>query len=217
MQVVDVAQEQLARALISRRVHRLRKIDDHRPVARHQHIEVRQVAVHHAGAQHAHDLAQELLVRSHGAFAGEGDFAEPRRRLAVRVLDELHDQHAFQEVIGPRHAHVGVGEPVDHLDLGRLPRRFVLRLSVLRSLVHRALIAAVSHVAAFDVVGAVLKRAIVRLFVDLGDALDALARHQVDLGFLAALERSDDLVEDAVMEQDFEIVRNTHAFRYSPN
>jgi hypothetical protein len=61
MQILDIAQQELACVLVARRVHRLREVDDHGAVLRHEHIEVRKICMHDAGAEHAHDLLQEPL------------------------------------------------------------------------------------------------------------------------------------------------------------
>ena len=111
---------------------------------------------------------------------------------------------------GIGHAHARVAQAVDHVDLGRAPGRLVLRAAVPRALVHGALVAAVAHLAPLGVLGAVLERAVLRLLVDLGDALLAAGDDQVDLGLLAAHQRAHHFFDDPVVDQRLEALGNSH-------
>ena len=62
MKVVDVADEELPRVHVVRAVDRLREIDHHGPVCADQHVELREIAVHHARAQHLHRRPQQAIV-----------------------------------------------------------------------------------------------------------------------------------------------------------
>ena len=66
MEVVDVAEQQFASALVARRVDRLRKVDDHRAIGAHKDIEIGEVAVDDPGAEHADDLADEVVKDGSG-------------------------------------------------------------------------------------------------------------------------------------------------------
>jgi hypothetical protein len=57
-----VAQQHALRVVVAGGVHGLRQVDDHRAVGGEQDVELRQVAVHDAGAQHAHHLLQQRGV-----------------------------------------------------------------------------------------------------------------------------------------------------------
>ena len=61
-QVVDVAHQHARRVVVAGRVDRLGQVDDHRAVGAEQDVELAQVAVDHAGAEHAHDLADQAVV-----------------------------------------------------------------------------------------------------------------------------------------------------------
>jgi hypothetical protein len=62
MQVVDVSEQKRACILITRRIHRLRKVDDHRAIRRQEHVEVGEISVHHTRTQHARRLVDKMLV-----------------------------------------------------------------------------------------------------------------------------------------------------------
>ena len=210
VQVVDVAQKHLARVGVARGVHRLREVDDHRAVGGHQHVEVGEVAVHHAGGEHARDLGDQLAEDLLRLFWRELEIAQARRRLAVRVRDQLHDQHAVDEIERLGHADAGALQSIDHIDFGRLPRLFVLRLAVLGALGHRALVSAGADLAALHIFGAVLEIAVLRLFVDLGDAPLAAGRDDEDVGLFSALQRPRDLVDHSVLDERGKPVGNAH-------
>ena len=210
MQVVDVAQQQLARVAVAGGVDRLREVDDDRAVRAHQHVEVREVAVHDAGRQHSHHLGQQAIEDGGRAAPVQAQVAQARRWVAVGVRDQFHDQHAIDEVVGRGHAHAGGAQPVDHVDLGRAPGGFVLLAAVARALLHRALVATVAHVAAFGVLGALLEAAMLRVLVDLGDAQLRPRTHEIDLCFFAAHQRPHDLVHDAFIDEGQERGRSSH-------
>ena len=211
VEVVDVADEQLAGALIAGGVDGLGEVDDDGAVGAHQDVEVGEVAVDDAGAEHANDLGEQVVEDPlrHGWL--EGQVAEARCGLAVAVLDELHDEHAVDEVVGDGDADAGGLQAVDRVDLGGAPGGLVLGLAVARVLAHRPLVAAVTGLAAFGVLGAVLEVALLGLLVDLGDALLAAGDHEVDLGLLAAHQRTQHLLDDAVVHEGQKGLRGAHA------
>ena len=201
VQVVDVADEHLARVAVARGIHRLGKVDHHRTVGGHQHVEVGEIAVHDARAEHSRHLGDELPEHVLRLFGREVQITQARRGLALGIGDELHDQHAVDEVVRLRHADADALQSIDHIDFSRLPRLFVLRLAVLRALRHRALVAAGADLAAFGVLGAVLEIAVLRLFVDLGDAPLAARGDDEDIRFFSALQRPRDLIDHAVLDE----------------
>ena len=93
----------------------------------------------------------------------------------------------------------------------RLPRGLVLRAAVLRPLSDRALVAGVPDLAPFGVLGALLERAVLSVLVDLRDTVLSARHDDVDLGFLAAHQRPDDIVEDAVVVERGERIGDAHA------
>jgi hypothetical protein len=138
-----------------------------------------------------------------------------RRRVALGIGHQFHQQHAVMEVVGRGHAHAGRGQPVQRIDLGALPRGLLRGAAELRALSHRAGLARVLHLAVFGVVDGLPKAAVRRLLVDLGAARDARAvvraSHHVRLRFLAAHELANDGVDEAFVHEGLEAGRGFHA------
>jgi hypothetical protein len=210
VQVFHVAQQEFAGVLILRWVHGLRKVDDDGPVRAEQHVEVREIAVHDASAQHAHHVLDQSLVDGLGLGGSEIDLAEPRRWIPVRITDQLHDEHAVDEVIGRWHAHACRAQPIDHVDLGRAPGGFVLAATVLRALVDGALVAAVANLATLRVVRAMLEGPVVRFLVDLGDTVDSTRDDEIDLRFFAAHQWAHHSFDDALVHQGRKDIGDPH-------
>jgi hypothetical protein len=61
-QVGHVAQQHALRMVVAGSVHGLRQVDDDRAIGCQQDVEFRQIAMHHTGTQHAHDLGQQRGV-----------------------------------------------------------------------------------------------------------------------------------------------------------
>ncbi|MNT38401.1 hypothetical protein D3C72_1745910 [compost metagenome] len=95
---------------------------------------------------------------------------EPRRGVAIFVSHQLHQQHAVEKVVGPRHPHTGIGQPEQSRYLGVLPSVLGLLASVLRAFGHGSGLAAVAHFAPFLVLGSLAETALVGFLVDLGTA-----------------------------------------------
>ena len=210
MQVVDVADQELAGIRVVRAVDRLRKIDDDRPIRRDEHVELGEITVHHAGAQHLDGRADEAVVHRARALGIEREIAEARGGVAVGVGDELHEQDALDEVIRHRHAHARSVQAMDHVHLGRAPGGLVLLATVLGPVGDGSLVTRVPDLAALGVLGAVLEGAVLRVLVDLRHRVPAAGDDEVHVGLLAAHERSHDLVEDAVIEERNEAFGHTH-------
>ena len=172
--------------------------------------------MHHAGAQHLYGRADEPVVHRPCARRVERKIAEPRRGMSVGVGDELHEEDALDEVVGHRDADTRGVEPMDHVDLGRAPRRLVLLSTVLRPVGDGALVARVPDLAALGILGAMLEGAVLRVLVDLGDRVSAAGDDQVDVRFFSAHERAHDLIEDAVVEERDEAFRHTHGAAGDP-
>ena len=209
-EVVDVADQQLARVLVLGRVHRLWEVDDHRPAGAHQHVEVREVAVHHARADHLHHLGQQVIEALAGLLGAQRHVAQARGRRALGVLDQLHDQHAVHELERLGHAHARVAQAMDDVHLGGAPGLLVHGAAVLAALLHGAGVARAAHATALGVLGAVLEAAVDGVLVDLGDAQLAARLHQVDLRLFAAHQRADHLGDDALGHEGLEAVGHAH-------
>ena len=209
-EVVHVADQQLLGVAVLRRVDRLREVDDHRPVGIDEDVVIREVAVHDPRAQHLDDLAEQALEVRGGRLSVEVELRQPRRGVSVVAADELHDQHPVDEVPRGGDAHTLRVEPVDHVDLGRLPGLLLLRSAVAAAPVDGPLVARVADPTTLRVLGALLERALARVLVDLGHPHVAAGAHEVDLGLLAALEGTDDLVDDALVGQRPQHFRYAH-------
>jgi hypothetical protein len=100
-QVGHVAQQHARRVVVAGGIHRLRQVDDHRAV-RHaqQDVELRQVAVDHAGAQHAHHFREQRRMVLRASSGAELHVVQARRGIAVLVRHQFHQQHAVVEVMG---------------------------------------------------------------------------------------------------------------------
>jgi Ni/Co efflux regulator RcnB len=109
-------------------VHRLRQVDDHRrPSVRmaQQDVELRQVAMHHAGAQHAHHLAQQRgMVDARGLVGVK--LMSFRRGAASPWASHTSSISSTPswKLYRLRHPHAGTGQAVQRVDLGALPGGF---------------------------------------------------------------------------------------------
>ncbi len=83
-----------------------------------------------AHAEHLDHLAKELLEVGARRVGVERDLTQPGRREPVLVSDELHDQHAVDEMIWRRNPHTRRVQAMDDVHLGRFPRLLFLRLTV---------------------------------------------------------------------------------------
>ena len=63
---------------------------------------------------------------------------ESRRGLAMLIGHQLHQQHAVEKVDRCRHAHTSGREPVQRIDFGTLPDRFLLLPAVAGAFGHGA-------------------------------------------------------------------------------
>lgn len=209
--VFDVTKEQLSRVGVARAIHRLWEVDDDRSVGSHEDVEVRKVAVDHAGGEHPdHFLDQSLVHRSRG-LGLEDQVGEAGRRVAVSVDDELHDQDTVDEVARHRHSDPRRVQAMDHVDLGRPPGRLVLRAPVLRPLSDRSLVSRVPDVSTLGVLRTLSEGAVLSLFVDLRNALRSTRHHEIDLGFLSTHQGAAHLVEDALVVERSERIGDAHA------
>ena len=207
-QVRDVALQHALGVVVARGIHGLRQVDDHGAIVVDQDVELRQVAMHEAGAQHAHDLPDQRAVECRGLLRREFHLGQARRDIALAVGHQFHQQHAVEEAVGLRHAHAGGGELVERVHLGALPRRFLFLAPETRALLHGAGAPAALHAAAFLVLHRLAEAALVGFLVDLGAADFLAAAHEIDRGLLAALELADDVVDESVLDEGFEGARN---------
>ncbi|MNC07698.1 hypothetical protein D3C75_552540 [compost metagenome] len=163
-----------------------------------------------AGAEHAHHVADHLAVIDERLLGRERHVVEAGRHVAVGVRDELHQEHAVQTDIGGGHPHAGGSQLEQGIHLGVLPHLFVLLATVLGALLHGAGAAAVAHLAPFLIDHGLLEAALGGLFIDFGAADLVAAAHHIDVGFFAAHQPADDIVDQAVINQRLDSIWNFH-------
>jgi len=162
--------------------------------------------VDEVAAEHHDHLLAQIEEDPAGRRRVEGDIDQPRRRPAVVADHQLHQQHALVEHHRPRHAHARGEEPRQRRLLGALPGVLGRVPPEAAAAVDRALRARVAGLAALLVLDVVLEAARRAVLVDLRRDDDAVAPDQRDVGFLAALQPAENLVDDAIGDQDVELV-----------
>ncbi len=147
-------------------------------------------------------------------FGRELHIVQARCSIALRVSHQLHQQHAFKEVVGLGHAHTGVGQTVQRIDLGALPGGLLRFAAKLGALGHGARLAAVFDLAVFGVVHGLAKAAVDGFFVDLGAAGVALpvmsAAHHKHHRLFAAHELAHHGVDQAFFDQCLQSLGGFH-------
>ena len=215
-QVRHVAQQHAIGVVVAGGVHRLRQVDDDRTVFGKQDVEFGQVAMDHPGAQHADDFGGQAGMVPARLFGCEINVVQARGGVAVRVGHQFHQQHAIAEVVRLGHAHTGVGQFVQGIDLGALPSGFAGLPAELRSLGHGAGLPAVLDLAVFGVIDRLAKAALVSLLVDLGAARFIAAANHIHHRFLAAHELADDGIDQALFNEGLQSWRCFHACHCAP-
>ncbi len=192
-------------------IHGLRQVDDHRTVRREQDVVFGQVAVNHAGAQHAHHLVEQQRMQFECACFGHFHIVQTRRDVAVRIGHQFHQQDAVRADEGLRHAHAGVGELEQRIDFRVLPRLFLHFAAIAAAFFHRALLAAVLDLATLLIGRGLAETALFGVFIDLRAARGLAAADHVDGGFLAAHQLRDDFVDQALFDEREQTFRCFHA------
>lgn len=122
------------------------------------------------GAEHAHHVTDQLLVPEACGFGGEIYIYESRRNAALGIADQFHDQYAAEHAKRLRHAHAGITEAIQGVDLGALPFGFLHGTAATAAAFHCTLVAAAPPLPAFLVGGELLKAALFGGLVNLGAA-----------------------------------------------
>src|ERR1700722_4375976 len=187
-QVVDVALEHGEGAVVAGGIHYLRQIDDHGALCAHQHVELREVTMDEADAEHEHDLPDEKGVEFARRVWREVELAKARRRVARSVGDQLHDEGIVEVAVGLRYAHARGDEPIQRVDLGVLPGSLLFPATKARALVHRPCLTTAAYLAALLVDRALLEAALAHVTIELGAAQLRPRTDDIDGGFLATLE-----------------------------
>jgi hypothetical protein len=145
-----------------------------------------------------------------GFLRGKFEIPQPRGCSARGVLHEFHDQNPIDEVDRFGNPNARVLETMDHVDLGRSPGGLILLTTVAGALGHRPLVAGVARPPTFGVVGAMTEGALVRLLIDLRDALLAAGDDDVDLRLLPAHQGADHLLDHAIVQEGLETLGHLH-------
>ncbi|MCY1554427.1 hypothetical protein D9M68_909990 [compost metagenome] len=145
--------------------------------------------MHHSGAQHQHDLANDEGVERAGILRFEVNVVQARGRITIGIGDQLHQEHAVLEVVRLGHPHTGRGQAEQGRHFGVLPGIFGFFAAVLAALGHGPGVTAVAYLAALLVFGGLAETALVGFFIDLGAAYLAATAHHVHSGFLATHQR----------------------------
>ena len=185
-EVGHVALQHGAGIAVARGIDRLRQVDDDRALGADQNVVFGEVAVDDPGAEHAHHLAEQPGMEFQGLLDGQFDVIEPRRRMAVCIGHQVHQQHALVAEVGLRDLDSGGGEAIQGIDLGALPGFFLHLAAVARALRHGPRLTAVLGLAAFLVGHALAKTALRGVLVHLGAADFLAAAHDIDGRLLAA-------------------------------
>ena len=158
------------------------------------------------------DYQRQLFLVDHAGLPLE-TVLEQVEILGTEVVPVLRREFAAVRRAGVPDAptHAGRVEAVDEIHLRRLPRRLLLRLAVAGLAVDRALVARVPHPSALGVLGPLLEGAVRGVLVDLRDLGLPVDQDQVDLRLFAALERSDDFVDDPLVGQRRQDFGHAHA------
>ena len=208
--VADVALQHVEGVVVARRIHRLGQVDDHRARRRKQHVELGQVTVHQAGAQHQHDLGDQEGVVFARLVRVQHYVVQTRRRIAVLIGHQFHQQHAFKKVVRLGHANARTGQAEQRRHFSVLPGIFGFFLAELGALGHGSRLAAVTDLTAFLVFGRLTKTSFIRLLVNLGATQFIAAAHHINSCFFTTHQRAQHFVDQTVFDQGFNAFRSLH-------
>src|SRR6202453_1054978 len=102
------------------------------------------------------------------------------------------------------------GQPIQGIDFGVLPFRFLHSAAVTAAPPERARIAAAARPAPFLVSRELVKAALLRLFIDFGAPVLVTADHDVYRCLLAALQAAQDRVDHAVVDERLQPLGDFH-------
>ncbi len=203
--VVEVAQEEELGARAVRGGDHLREVNDRGAIGGEQDVVGRQIAVDQIAAQHRDDLRQQICVDPHRIVGWDRDVDHARRDLPIGTGDQLHQEDALVEHHRGRDAHAAAGQLVEGVGLGGFPGLFLGVAPELAAAIDRALGASIADLAAFLVVRVVLEAAGRAVLVDLRRENRVPTANGRDIGFLATLQATADLVDDSFSQQEIEI------------
>lgn len=215
MKVLDVPQQELPRVEVPRGIDRLGKVDHDGPLVGHQDVELRKISVDHTSAEHADDFSNQRPIDAECLVRFEDEIPETWRGFAPGIANELHHEDALDEVDRLGNPDTGFPESMDRIDLGTPPGRLVPLAAMSTALQDGALVPGIAAPPTFRVFGTVSERPLVRRLVDLRDAFGPPRTDHEDLGLLAAHERPDDFLDDAMLDQRFEACGRLHSSKGS--
>src|SRR5437879_2832334 len=118
-----------------------------------------------------------------------------------RVGHQLHDENVIEISEGLRHAHAGGDKLIQRIHLGVLPCCLLLPAAEASASYHGARLTAAAHLAPLLISCTPLEAALRHVAIDLRAASVLPRTHHIHGRLLAALQRSDDFVNDAVIDQ----------------
>src|SRR5688500_6742662 len=107
------------------------------------------------------------------------------------------------EIVRPGHADTGSSQTVQGVHLGILPSLFLGFAPIAGAFFHGARTTAVIFFTAFSIVHALAKTALMGFFVNFRATYFFYAAHHIDRGFLATHQLTDDLIDEAILNQRF--------------
>ena len=136
-----------------------------------------------------------------GRFGREFTIVQARRRVAVHVSDELHQEHAVMKIKGLGNGHTGPCQAVQRVDLSALPSGLGGGTAKARAFGHGARLPSVLHFAVFGVVHRLAKAAMRGVLVDLGAAHLVTTSHDVHHRLFATHQLALHAVDQAFVDE----------------
>ncbi len=109
-----------------------------------------------------------------------------------------------------RHTHASGTQLVEGINLGVLPGYFLLLAPILASLADRTRLATTAYLATFLILHTLLEAALCHVLVNLRAPYFVTAADNVNGCFLAALQRSQHFIDDAVIDQRLQALGGLH-------
>ena len=200
-QVLHIPQEYALTVPVVRRIGRLRKINDDRPIGCHQDVVLTEITVDQASAEHPHHFTNQEFMKLDGFMAHEPQIIESRCRLSLCVHDQFHEQDILAVMVWNRYTHPGSMQSIQRLHFGILPLCLKKRLSVPAALLHGPTLSGISNLAPFRIGRSLAEASILSLLIDFRHTQFASGTNQKYRRFLPAHQRTDDLIDETIIEE----------------
>ena len=133
-----------------------------------------------------------------GIFRGKGNVIESWCSVAIFIHHQLHQQHAFVEIMRLRHAYTGCGQSIKGINFSTLPSLFLQFSTVLRTFFHRAGLTTILGLTAFCVIYTLSKTTLVSLFVNFSATYIIPTTDNINGGFFTAHQLANNIVNQAI-------------------